>query len=180
MCCYAGIPAANANASHRRPRRRPHPTGMTTKTPSSSCPFDVIVVTSPDDLAARAARELISSSFGAFVVNLPPPPDDLDGDCHGDGAYHDDGDDCGLRTTSTNAMTTPLFLSTCDPHGARLGSGGGTVAALAEADEAWHCHRRRSGLRRRHGRLDRPRGDDDDDDDDDNNDGDDPPPPPRS
>jgi hypothetical protein len=113
---------------------------MTTKTPSSSCPFDVIVVTSPDDLAARAARELISSSFGAFVVNLPPPPDDpndlddLDGDCHGDGAYHDDGDDCRLRTTSTNAMTTLLLLSTCDPHGARLGSGGGTVAALAEAD----------------------------------------------
>ena len=137
MCSYAGIPAADANASHRRPRRRPHPTGMTTKTPSSSCPFDVIVVTSPDDLAARAARELISSSFGAFVVNLPPPPDDLDdldGDCHGDGAYHDDGDDCGLRTTSTNAMTTPLFLSTCDPHGARLGSGSRTVAALAEAD----------------------------------------------
>ena len=162
--------AADADASHRRPRRRLHPTGMTTKMPYSSCPFDVIVVTSPDALAARAARELISSSFGAFVVNLPPPSDDLDDD----GAGHDDGDDCGLRTTTTNAMTTPLFLSTCDPHGARLGSGGGTVAALAEADEAWHSHRRCSGLRRRHGRLDRPRGEgDDDDDDDDNHDGDD-------
>jgi hypothetical protein len=127
----ASLPPTQRRTAARRPDRDDD------QMPSSSCPFDVIVVTSPGDLAARAARELISSSFGAFVVNLPLPPDDpddLDGDCHGDGAYHDDGDDCRLRTTSTNAMTTLLLLSTCDPHGARLGSGGGTVAALAEAD----------------------------------------------
>jgi hypothetical protein len=39
-------------------------------TPATS-PFDVIVVTSPDDLSALAARELISSSFGLAALTSP-------------------------------------------------------------------------------------------------------------
>ena len=43
-----------------------------------------------------------------------------------------DGDGDGRR-----GRASPLLLSSCDPHGARLGSGGGTLAALAEADAAY-------------------------------------------
>jgi fucokinase len=92
---------------------------------TATSPFDVIVVTSPDDLSALAARELISSSFG--LAALTSPSDDS---C----------DKYRFNEHKINKEGSPLFLSSCDPYGTKLGSGGGTIAALAEAEEAWHCH----------------------------------------
>ena len=86
-------------------------------------PFDVIVVTSPDDLSALAARELISSSFG--LSPFTSPSDDSCDDCR----YYNEQEE------------SPFFISSCDPYGTKLGSGGGTIAALAEADEVWNFHR---------------------------------------
>ena len=81
--------------------------------PSSSA-FDVIVITSPDQTAATAVQQLILSSCGDFSNN-------------------------DLSTSPTlHATDGTIFLSSCDPYGARLGSGGGTIAALAEAHEAYY------------------------------------------
>ncbi|KAL9186619.1 hypothetical protein ACHAXT_005857 [Thalassiosira profunda] len=81
-------------------------------------PFDVVVITSPDAPSARAARELIRSSCGAFPSADPSEEDVSDG-------------------SVLQSADGTLFVSSCDPYGARMGSGGGTIAALAEADEAY-------------------------------------------
>jgi galactokinase/mevalonate kinase-like predicted kinase len=93
---------------------------------SSSSPFDIIVITSPDEKASVAVRELIISSCGVFSS---PPPDDS----------------AAASPSSSSSQTQPLhsadgtiFISSCDPCGTRLGSGGGTIAALAEAHEAYY------------------------------------------
>eukprot|EP00984_Skeletonema_dohrnii_P037983 scaffold40707_cov228-Skeletonema_dohrnii-CCMP3373.AAC.2 len=83
---------------------------------SPSSPFDVIVITSPDQKAAIAVRELIISSCGDFSSS-----------------HTDDLSSPTLRSTDGT-----IFISSCDPYGARLGSGGGTIAALAEAHEAYY------------------------------------------
>ena len=100
------------------------------ETSPKSSPFDVIVVTSPDDLSALAATELISSSFGQSPLTSPS-----DDSCDEYYQYNDH------KNNEEGKQTSPLFLSSCDPYGTKLGSGGGTIAALAEADDAWHCHR---------------------------------------
>ena len=86
---------------------------------TKSCPFDVIVITSPDAEAAHAVRGLIKSSCGDFPSCQQPQTED----------------------SVLQSSDGTLFISSCDPYGARMGSGGGTIAALAEADEAyarWH------------------------------------------
>lgn len=95
-----------------------------------SLPFDVIVITSPDDLSALAATELISSSFGQSPLTSPS-----DDSCDEYYRYNDH------KNNEKGKQTSPLFLSSCDPYSAKLGSGGGTIAALSEADEVWNFHR---------------------------------------
>ncbi len=82
-------------------------------------PFDVIVITSPDEKAAIAVRELILSSCGDFSSSS-----------------RDDNPSSSSQPLHSSDGT--IFLSSCDPYGARLGSGGGTIAALAEAHEAYY------------------------------------------
>ena len=68
-----------------------------TKSPS---PFDIIVITSPDEESALAVRELIVSSCGSFPSNYLV---DNDNGC----VMHSN---CGT-----------VFISTCDPFGVRMG-----------------------------------------------------------
>ena len=93
---------------------------MSSSSPSS-CPFDVIVITSPDHKAAVAARQLIISSCGDFFSSSLESPSSLSS--------------CGGTLISTDGT---IFISSCDPYGTRLGSGGGTLAALAEARETYY------------------------------------------
>jgi fucokinase len=87
---------------------------------SPSCPFDVIVITSPDHKAAIAARQLIISSCADFSSSSESPSSSSSD---------------GGTLISTNGT---IFISSCDPYGTRLGSGGGTLAALAEARTAYY------------------------------------------
>eukprot|EP00804_Cyclotella_cryptica_P003724 CCRYP_008896-RB/>CCRYP_008896-RB protein AED:0.00 eAED:0.00 QI:323/1/1/1/1/1/2/1766/1214 len=80
---------------------------------SKQCPFDVIVITSPDEKSALAVRELIISSCGQFPSN-----------------YLEEN----ASTSVLESKDGTLYISTSDPYGVRMGSGGGTIAALAEAD----------------------------------------------
>eukprot|EP00986_Skeletonema_menzelii_P014576 scaffold9781_cov80-Skeletonema_menzelii.AAC.3 len=84
-------------------------------------PFDAIVITSPDQKAAIAVRELIISSCGNF--------------CSSSSSTRDEE---STSQTLHSSEDGTIFLSSCDPYGARLGSGGGTIAALAEAQEAYY------------------------------------------
>ena len=95
------------------------------------CPFDVIVVTSPDRLAAVAARELIQSSCCADEAFCTVISDT-------DATENDALNSIGARKNTIDDNGGPMFISSCDPYGSRLGSGGGTIAALAEAREAYH------------------------------------------
>ncbi len=90
---------------------------------SPSSPFDVIVITSPDQKASIAVRELILSSCGDFFSS----PRDANN------SFSSSSSSQSLHSTDGT-----IFLSSCDPYGARLGSGGGTIAALAEANEAYY------------------------------------------
>ncbi|EED86683.1 predicted protein [Thalassiosira pseudonana CCMP1335] len=95
---------------------RTAPSNVTTR-----CPFDIIVITSPDAAAARAVRNLILSSCGQFPSNYL-------------GHHNDDNNDDSNILQSSDGT---IFISSCDSFGARLGSGGGTIAALAEADDVY-------------------------------------------
>jgi len=87
----------------------------------TKCPFDVIVITSPDTQAATAAQELIISSCGDFSsISTKTLADQTQND-----------NDAPVVLQSNNGV---IYISSCDPYGARMGSGGGTIAALAEAD----------------------------------------------
>ncbi len=86
---------------------------------SPSSPFDVIVITSPDQKAAIAVRELILSSCGNFSSSSRSRDDTF-------------------SSQPLHLTDGTIFLSSCDPYGSRLGSGGGTIAALAEAHEAYY------------------------------------------
>jgi len=86
----------------------------------SSSPFDIIVITSPDEKAAIAVRELIISSCGDFDLSSATP------------------------TLLRHSANGTIFISSCDPYGTRLGSGGGTLSALAEAHEAYCYYGNRS------------------------------------
>ncbi len=88
------------------------PTMLETK-----CPFDVIVITSPDLESSHAVRELIKSSCGDFSSTIQV--DTL-------------GNECAMKCSDGT-----IVISSCDPYGTRIGSGGGTVAAMAEADEVY-------------------------------------------
>lgn len=83
-------------------------------------PFDIVVITSPDAQSARSVLGLIKSSCGG---DLELGEDSGKGGCF-------DADDLAFQTPDGT-----IFVSSCDPFGARLGSGGGTIAALSEADE---------------------------------------------
>jgi galactokinase/mevalonate kinase-like predicted kinase/tetratricopeptide (TPR) repeat protein len=91
---------------------------------SSSCPFDVIVITSPDQKAAVAARQLIISSCADFSSSLDSSQSSSSSSLSSGGTL--------ISTDGT------IFISSCDPYGTRLGSGGGTLAALYEAREAYY------------------------------------------
>lgn len=81
------------------------------------CPFDVIVITSPDLESSHAVRDLIKSSCGDFSSRIQ---------------------DVTLRNENAmRASDGTIFVSSYDPYGARMGSGGGTIAAMAEADEVY-------------------------------------------
>jgi len=91
-------------------------------------PFDVIVITSPDTQAATAAQELIISSCGNFSSTSTKTLADQN-------QNYDNYAPVVLQ--SNNGI---IYISSCDPYGARMGSGGGTIAALAEADYAYQQH----------------------------------------
>ena len=86
---------------------------------SGMAPFDIVVITSPDAQAARSVLGLIKSSCG---VELGENSIGL-GDC------------CEAGDLAFQTPDGTVFVSSFDPYGARLGSGGGTIAALARADE---------------------------------------------
>ncbi|EJK67806.1 hypothetical protein THAOC_11109 [Thalassiosira oceanica] len=83
-------------------------------------PFDIVVITSPDAQSARSVLGLIKSSCGGDM--------ELGEDSGKGGCF--DADDLTFQTPDGT-----IYVSSCDPFGARLGSGGGTIAALSEADE---------------------------------------------
>ena len=83
-------------------------------------PFDIVVITSPDAQSARSVLGLIKSSCGGEALN---EDSDL-------GGCFDDEDDLAFQ-----APDGTTYVSSYDPYGARLGSGGGTIAALSQADE---------------------------------------------
>ncbi|KAL7458250.1 hypothetical protein ACHAWC_009791, partial [Mediolabrus comicus] len=76
-------------------------------------------ITSPDQKAAVAARQLIISSCADFSSS----------------SLESSPSSSGGTLISTDGT---IFISSCDPYGTRLGSGGGTLAALAEAREAYY------------------------------------------
>ena len=94
---------------------------------TTKCPFDVIVITSPDTQAATAAQELIISSCGDFSSSSKTTLADQ--------SQNNDNNDSAPVVLQSNNGT--IYISSCDPYGARMGSGGGTIAALAEADYAY-------------------------------------------
>ena len=75
---------------------------------NNSNPFHTIVVTSPDAQSAKAALK------GPLSPSSLPP------------SFTDDGD--------TGSTPSPRIYSTSDPFDTRMGSGGGTLAALDLAD----------------------------------------------
>ena len=94
---------------------------------TTKCPFNVIVITSPDTQSATAAQELIISSCGDFSSTTTKTLAD----------QTQNDDDAPVVLQSNNGT---IYISSCDPYGARMGSGGGTIAALAEADYAYQQH----------------------------------------
>jgi hypothetical protein len=68
--------------------------------PAKQCPFDVIVITSPDEKSALAVRELIVSSCGQFPSN-----------------YLEEN----ATTSVLESKDGTLFISTSDPYGVRMG-----------------------------------------------------------
>ena len=142
--------------------------------PQEPFPFDVIVVTSPDNSAARAAlagtlQDVVkllnnlykSSSTSAFgspkrssATNSFEAPDlrrqysmDASSSLGGSSDWNDDLDEESEFLLSKSGI---LVLSTSDPFGARCGSGGGTLAALAYADAVYS----KCKLHRRHNHPD--------------------------
>ena len=107
---------------------------------NGGCPFDVIVITSPDAEAARAVQELISTTCCQLFSSASAS----------DGSSEPD-DPSSLPLPSANggedessgifqSANGTIFISSYDPYGCRMGSGGGTIAALAEADKVY-CER---------------------------------------
>jgi hypothetical protein len=68
----------------------------------SKTPFDIIIITSPDRPSSLAVRELIISSCGQFPSNYLSSIDNDD-------------------TTVLYSDCGTVFVSTCDPFGARMG-----------------------------------------------------------
>lgn len=77
---------------------------MTASSPlsSSSYPFDAVVITFPDQRSADSASLQLDDLVAACFANVPTTP----------------------------ATAVPRILATTDPWGARVGSGGGSLAAL--------------------------------------------------
>jgi hypothetical protein len=68
---------------------------------SSKTPFDIIIITSPDYPSSLAVRELIISSCGQFPSHYLASQD--------------------AETTVLYSDCGTVFVSTCDPFGARMG-----------------------------------------------------------
>ena len=77
---------------------------------NSNFPYDVIVVTSPNELAAKAALTGPLKSLVSMISQ---------------------------NSSAKESDREVLILSTNDPYNSKMGSGGGTIAALTEADFMW-------------------------------------------
>jgi len=90
-------------------------------------PFDVIVVTSPNERAAKAALSGPLKSLSALITS------------QGKDAVEDNRDVSSNSDEKNGVAITNevLILSTYDPFNTKMGSGGGTIAALAYADNVW-------------------------------------------